>query len=113
MSLVLSFYDVALLVLHQQLRSQRLLARARSVSILISLFFSVILCYYASLFIALFSNGVKLSATFNQLRQMAFDSLGNLYVVDGGNYIARKISTTGIVSTVAGTQGQSMTRTLT
>jgi len=43
---------------------------------------------------------------------MAFDTLGNLYVVDGGNYIVRKIDTAGIVSTIGGMQGNSISRTL-
>ncbi len=30
------------------------------------------------------------------------DSLGNLYIVDGGNYRIRKINTSGIISTIAG-----------
>jgi len=35
-------------------------------------------------------------------RNMCTDALGNLYFIDWGNYTVRKISTSGIISTVAG-----------
>ncbi|HYM05459.1 MAG TPA: FG-GAP-like repeat-containing protein, partial [Terriglobales bacterium] len=35
--------------------------------------------------------------------KMVFDSQGNLYIADGGNYRVRKVTADGIISTVAGT----------
>lgn len=51
-------------------------------------------------------NGDNINATAAQLNfpyGLAFDVAGNLYVADGVNHRIRKISTTGIISTVAGT----------
>ncbi|HXU25649.1 MAG TPA: hypothetical protein VN698_00340, partial [Bacteroidia bacterium] len=31
-----------------------------------------------------------------------FDAVGNMYIVDVGNYIIRKVNTNGIISTIAG-----------
>jgi sugar lactone lactonase YvrE len=50
------------------------------------------------------ANGPVASATFNGPGGVAFDSAGNLYVADDGNYVIRKISG-GVVSTLAGTVG--------
>jgi len=47
-------------------------------------------------------NGPALQATFNNLRHLATDRSGNLYVVDQGNFIVRKITPAGLVSTLAG-----------
>ena len=44
-----------------------------------------------------------LAATLNQPQGLAFDTAGNLYVADSGHNRVRKISTTGIITTVAGT----------
>jgi sugar lactone lactonase YvrE len=44
-------------------------------------------------------------ATFNGPRGIALDSAGNIYVADRYNHIIRKISSTGVVTTVAGTAG--------
>lgn len=41
-------------------------------------------------------------AYFNKPRALAFDAQGNLFVVDGGNYSLRKITTAGVVKTVVG-----------
>jgi sugar lactone lactonase YvrE len=46
--------------------------------------------------------GPAINATMNQPNQAAFDVAGNLYIVDQVNFCVRKISTTGIISTVAG-----------
>ncbi|WP_161499222.1 T9SS type A sorting domain-containing protein [Flavipsychrobacter stenotrophus] len=47
--------------------------------------------------------GPATNAQFTQLYGMALDTAGNLYVVDRGNNRVRKISTSGIVTTFAGT----------
>ena len=49
-----------------------------------------------------FANGIGTSAQFNNPRGVAVDSSGNVYVADTGNYRIRKITTTGVVSTLAG-----------
>lgn len=49
------------------------------------------------------ADGEALSSKFYGARGMAFDKDGNLYVADEFNNVIRKISTTGIVSTYAGT----------
>ena len=50
-----------------------------------------------------FQDGDLASARFSCPSSVAFDSQGNAFVTDIGNYRIRKISTTGIVSTFAGT----------
>ena len=42
------------------------------------------------------------AATLNQPQGLAFDTAGNLYVADSGHNSIRKISTSGIITTVAG-----------
>jgi sugar lactone lactonase YvrE len=42
------------------------------------------------------------SARLNDPRGLAFDSSGNLYIADGGNFRIRKIATSGVITTVAG-----------
>ena len=56
-----------------------------------------------------FQDGPVFTATFRQPQGLAFDSLGNLYVVDSGNYLVRKIGTDGLVTTIAGQQANSYT----
>ena len=51
------------------------------------------------------TDGPVASALFNAVAGVAPDSAGNLYVADDGNYTIRKISTAGVVSTLAGTAG--------
>jgi DNA-binding beta-propeller fold protein YncE len=52
------------------------------------------------------TNGPGVSATFNQPYGIAVDSDGNLYVADSNNHKIRKIDTSGVVSTYAGTGAQ-------
>ena len=51
------------------------------------------------------TDGAVVTATFNQPMALAFDPSGNLIVVDAGNNTIRKISTQGVVTTLAGTAG--------
>lgn len=46
-------------------------------------------------------------ARFNQPMGIALDSSGNLYVADSANHTIRKISSTGVVTTLAGSAGSS------
>ncbi|MFG2349744.1 NHL domain-containing protein [Streptomyces phaeochromogenes] len=48
-------------------------------------------------------NGPAVSAQLNRPREVAVDSAGTLYVVDGDNHRLRKITTDGKISNVAGT----------
>lgn len=50
-----------------------------------------------------FADGKASEAQFNQPRGITIDKQGSLYVCDNGNYSIRKITSTGIVSTLAGT----------
>jgi sugar lactone lactonase YvrE len=45
------------------------------------------------------------AASLNAPNGVAFDSLGNLYICDADNYCVRKVNTSGIMSTYAGTGG--------
>jgi sugar lactone lactonase YvrE len=51
-------------------------------------------------------DGTTLSATFSWPRSVALDSSGNLYVADGFENVIRRISVTGVVTTLAGKAGQ-------
>ena len=51
-------------------------------------------------------DGIGKNATFDGVGSIALDDAGNIYVCDGGNTI-RKITPTGLVSTVAGVAGES------
>jgi len=50
-----------------------------------------------------FANGVGTEARFNYPRGVAVDKFGNIYVADTGNSRIRKITSTGALSTIAGT----------
>lgn len=52
-------------------------------------------------------DGPKELAEFNNPCQICFDQDGNLYVGDTDNFCVRRISTDGIVSTIAGIPGKS------
>jgi uncharacterized protein (TIGR03437 family) len=47
--------------------------------------------------------GVATAATLNNPRGLAVDAVGNVYIADVNNAVIRKISTTGTITTVAGT----------
>ena len=53
-----------------------------------------------------FSNGTGRSARFLSPKGVAVDHAGNVYVADLGNEIVRKITSGGVVTTLAGTAGQ-------
>lgn len=53
------------------------------------------------------TNGTGDGARFNNPKGIAVDRSGNLYVDDNGNFTIRKITPTGIVTTIAGRAGQS------
>lgn len=50
-------------------------------------------------------NGIGTSALFFYPFGIAVDSTGNLFVADTGNYVIRQITSTGVVSTLAGQAG--------
>jgi sugar lactone lactonase YvrE len=53
------------------------------------------------------ADGAAASARFFLPYGVAVDTSGNLYVADGGNHSIRKITSAGVVSTLAGAAGQS------
>jgi hypothetical protein len=52
-------------------------------------------------------DGPAAAARFNHPTGLAFDPAGNLYVADTGNHTIRKLTPAGVVSTLAGSPGQS------
>lgn len=53
------------------------------------------------------TDGTGSSATFNGPQAVARDSAGNLYVADTLNHTVRRVTSTGVVTTLAGAPGQS------
>jgi sugar lactone lactonase YvrE len=51
------------------------------------------------------ANGIGVAATFMYPTGVAVDTVGNVYVADNGNSLIRKITSAGVVSTLAGTAG--------
>jgi sugar lactone lactonase YvrE len=51
------------------------------------------------------TDGVNNNALFNFPQGIATDAAGNIYVADSGNFTIRKITSAGVVSTLAGTVG--------
>ncbi|MDD0812318.1 hypothetical protein PSQ20_18350 [Curvibacter sp. RS43] len=51
------------------------------------------------------ADGQGTAASFSGPSALSFDSAGNLYVLDAGNNLVRRITPSGLVSTVAGTRG--------
>ena len=50
--------------------------------------------------------GLAILATLNQPYDVTVDTIGNLYLIDQGNNVIRKVDKYGIISTVAGTGGR-------
>jgi len=51
------------------------------------------------------TNATGSAARFNRVQKLAVDTSGNVYAADNGNFIVRKITPAGVVTTLAGTAG--------
>ena len=49
--------------------------------------------------------GLAINAQINSPQGLGIDNAGNLYISDGGNRVIRKVNSSGIISTIAGTPG--------
>ena len=47
--------------------------------------------------------GLATDAAFNNIYDFVFDSAGNMYLTDTNNHVIRKVDTSGVVTTIAGT----------
>ncbi|MBC7918736.1 MAG: hypothetical protein H7Y28_13085 [Rhodoferax sp.] len=52
------------------------------------------------------NDGTGVAARFLEIRSIAVDAAGNVWVVDGSNRLVRRVTQAGVVTTVAGMQGQ-------
>lgn len=51
------------------------------------------------------TDGTGSAAGFSSPKGVAVDSVGNVYVADAGNHVIRKVTSAGVVTTLAGTAG--------
>ena len=52
-----------------------------------------------------YTDGPALDARFSRLEGIAINENGTVYMADSGNHVVRRITASGVVSTVAGVQG--------
>lgn len=50
-----------------------------------------------------YNDGIGTAAKFSNIQDIAIDASNNLYIGDGGNFRIRKVTPTGVVTTIAGT----------
>jgi hypothetical protein len=59
-----------------------------------------------------YANGIGTNALFDRPHGIAVDGFGNVFVADEGNDVIRKISSNGVVTTLAGVVGSNINHTL-